>query len=297
MDIKELRTFQTIVAEGTFTRAAEKLHYAQSTITNQIKRLERELGIQLFERGWEAKLTESGKIYAKEVDSLIHHWQTLVEKAADLKQEEVGNIYIGVTEMLTKQVIPDTIKSFHKIKPKMGCQITINHSNELAKSLLTDDSLDIVCCGEPTDMKGLQFLPLYQEEISLIVSANHPLLKIENLTLANCLSYILVTGGPDCLYRLQLERELASYATEPICHSINQISAIPTMIRATDFVGVVLKSTSLPSDIKRLNLILKNPLLSIGLLRRKQDLPLCQTKMLFQNCLEKAIKNNNESSL
>lgn len=297
MDIKELRTFQTIVAEGTFTRAAEKLHYAQSTITNHIKRLEKELGIQLFERGWDAKLTESGKIYAKEVDSLIHHWQSLKEKATNLKQEEVGNLYIGVTEMLTKQVLPDTIKFFNQVKPKIGCQITINHSNALAKSLLIDGLLDIVCCGEPTDMKGLQFLPLYQEEISLIVCADHPLLKLANLTLADSLSYIFVTGGPDCLYRLQLDRELASYRTEPVCHSLNQISAIPTMIQATNFVGVVLKSTSLPANIKRLNLILKNHQLPIGLLQRKQDPPLSQTKMLFRDYLEKAINNHNQLSL
>lgn len=48
MDLKELITFQTILRQGTFSKAAESLHYAQSTITNQIQRLEKELGISLF---------------------------------------------------------------------------------------------------------------------------------------------------------------------------------------------------------------------------------------------------------
>lgn len=70
MDLKELITFQTILRQGTFSKAAESLHYAQSTITNQIQRLEKELGISLFYRGWEAELTPAGKIFAEEVDDL-----------------------------------------------------------------------------------------------------------------------------------------------------------------------------------------------------------------------------------
>ncbi|MGO4496386.1 LysR family transcriptional regulator [Paenibacillus sp. 2RAB27] len=52
-------TFQTILKEGTFSRAAEKLNYAQSTISNQMQRLEKEIGVQLFNRGWDVELTRA----------------------------------------------------------------------------------------------------------------------------------------------------------------------------------------------------------------------------------------------
>jgi len=74
MEIKELNTFKTIVEEGTFSLAAKKLNYAQSTVTTHIKKLEKELGFLLFERGWDARLTDEGNLFIEEVDNLLMHW-------------------------------------------------------------------------------------------------------------------------------------------------------------------------------------------------------------------------------
>lgn len=79
MDLKELITFQTILKEGTFSRAAEKLNYAQSTISNQMQRLEKEIGVQLFNRGWDVELTNAGKLFALEIEKLIQHWNEVTD--------------------------------------------------------------------------------------------------------------------------------------------------------------------------------------------------------------------------
>src|SRR3569832_1560288 len=106
MDLKELKTFQAILQEGNFSKAAAKLNYAQSTITNQIQRLEKELGIQLFNRGWDAELTDSGRSFAKEIDSLIQHWNYVTEQAKALQREDVGSINCGGLEVLAEHVLP-----------------------------------------------------------------------------------------------------------------------------------------------------------------------------------------------
>lgn len=62
MDLKTLKTFQTIVNFGSFNRAAEEMNYAQSTVTMQIQRLESDLGCQLLERGKQITLTEAGRL-------------------------------------------------------------------------------------------------------------------------------------------------------------------------------------------------------------------------------------------
>lgn len=292
MDLKELKAFRTIIEEGTFSKAAKKLDYAQSTITNQIQRLEKELGIQLFKRGWDAELTEAGKIYAKEVGALIEHWNLVSEKAADLRKEERGNIVIGVTEILTEKVLPNTIRKFSNHKPKVGCHFIVGSTDTLAKALMADDSLDFVCSGEPTDLKGLHFDSLYQEEISFIVNSNHILLKQKNLELMDILSYTFVTGGSSCLYRLQLEREISTYLTTSFFHSVSQISAIPTIIQQTDFIGVVLSSTALPDGIVRIPVRLKNPYLPIGILSRGNTNYISQYKQLFLNCLKEELQRD-----
>ncbi len=291
MDLKELRAFRTIIEEGTFSKAAEKLHYAQSTVTNQIQRLEKELGIQLFKRGWDAELTEAGKIYAKEVEMLIDHWNRVAEKAANLQKEEIGNIYIGITEVLTEKILPSAIKKFSTYRPKIGCHFIVGNTDILSKKLITDDSLDFVCSGEPTDMTGLHFDSLYQEEISFIVRSTHLLAQNKNLELADILSYSLVTGGSSCLYRLQLEREFSSHLATPFFHSVSQISAIPEIIQQTDFVGVVLSSTSLPDGVVKIPVKLKNSFLSIGILSRRNAKYISQSRQLFLNCIKEEITN------
>ncbi|WP_258958700.1 helix-turn-helix domain-containing protein, partial [Bacillus wiedmannii] len=60
MEMKELLTLKKIIEEGTFSQAAKQLNYAQSTVTAHIKKLESEIGFLLFERGWDARLTEEG---------------------------------------------------------------------------------------------------------------------------------------------------------------------------------------------------------------------------------------------
>ncbi|BBP87892.1 hypothetical protein BsIDN1_15100 [Bacillus safensis] len=92
MDLKELKAFQAIIQEGTFSKAAQKLNYAQSTITNQIKRLEKELGFQLFVRGWEAELTPSGQLFAKEIDQLILHWHFVLEQSQKTPKKKNRNL-------------------------------------------------------------------------------------------------------------------------------------------------------------------------------------------------------------
>lgn len=291
MDLKELIAFKTIIEEGTFSKAAEKLHYAQSTITNQVQRLEKELGIKLFKREWNAELTEAGRIYANEVDLLIRHWNLVREKAASLQEDEVGNIRIGIIEILTDRILPVAIKEFTSYKPKVNCDFIVGNTDTLSKALLTNHALDFAFSGEPVDMAGLHFDPLCQEEISFIVDAAHPLAKKDRIELTDLFSYTLVTGGSSCLYRLQLEREFSAYSTTPFFHSVSQISAIPTIIRQTAFIGVVLSSTFLPNGTGRIQVGLKNPKIPIGVLRRRNSDFTCQTKQLLLQCFKEEIAN------
>lgn len=136
MDLKELTTFQTILQEGNFSKAAAKLNYAQSTITNQVQRLEKELGIKLFKRGWDSELTAAGQIVATEIDKLIQHWNYVAEQAKALQKEEIGTLSIGGLESLTEQVLPNSLKRFRDYKPNVSCHFVIGNTASLSRSLL-----------------------------------------------------------------------------------------------------------------------------------------------------------------
>lgn len=281
MDLKELTTFRTVIQEGTFSRAADQLHYAQSTVTNQIQRLEKELGIQLFKRGWDAELTEAGKIYAAEVDHLIAHWQYVRDQAQQLQQEERGVLRIGMIESTCTTLLPTMMQRFAQHKPGIQCELTIANTDTLAQSL-RDGRIELAICGEPPAMDVLHFEPLYEEEIVFIVHEQHPLAQKGKLTEDDLQQYPLTVGGRSCLYHLRLEQELSRLKLQPFTHTISQLSAVPALATATDSIGVVFGSTPLDGQMVKLDFPLIEPWLRIGLLmpREYSYLPLSRRLLM-----------------
>ncbi|NIK69512.1 LysR family transcriptional regulator [Paenibacillus sp. BK720] len=270
MDLKELTAFQTILQEGSFAKAAAKLNYAQSTITNQIQRLEKELGFQLFDRGWEAELTPAGQIYAAEVDRLIQHWHYVSDQAKAILREETGTLRIGMLEMLARQIMPEALSRFREEKPHIACQFVIGNT-DLAASELRRKQLDLAICGEPPELTGLRFEPLHEEKIVFAAAKDHPLhLHGEGkLPFQELLPFPMVVGGPTCLYYLHLSRQLARFDSMPLLHSVSQISAIPGFAARPPFIGVVLASTPLSDQVKPLAVDWEEPTIPVGLLDRR----------------------------
>ncbi|GMK40447.1 LysR family transcriptional regulator [Paenibacillus sp. CCS19] len=291
MDLKELTTFQTIVQEGTFSRAAEKLNYAQSTITNQIQRLEKELGIQLFTRGWDAQLTAAGRLFADEVDRLIQHWHEVAGLVRSLEQEEIGTIRIGAIEAVMETVLPNALRRFQQAKPRMAWQIITGNSDTLTESL-REDKLDFAVCGEPGDSSQYYFEPLYEERTVLIADRAHPLCGRSEVVFEDIFDYPLIAGGSTCLYALQFNKHLARYKETPtVTHTVSQISSIPHMVKGTSAIGVVLSSTSLIAETAPLPVRMELPPIAVGLLQtRKHSGPPSSSKQLLQRLVREEIE-------
>ncbi|AZH28837.1 LysR family transcriptional regulator [Paenibacillus sp. M-152] len=269
MDLKELTTFRTIIEEGTFSKAAAKLNYAQSTVTNQIQRLEKELGFQLFKRGWDAELTASGKIYAEEIDELIQHWNFVMDQAKSLKKEEIGTLHIGVIETVATTVLPLILRQFRKHKPNITCHFTVGNTDTLSKALV-DGTLDFAISGEPHSVPSLHFEPLYHEQIAFIVSRSHPFAAKNGLQLEDLYEYPLIVGGKNCLYHIRLEKELSRFRSMPFFYTVSQISSIPSFVSTIPSVGVVLSSMPLPEELVTIPFQLTDPNIPIGLLQNNQ---------------------------
>jgi DNA-binding transcriptional LysR family regulator len=176
LDLKELITFQTILKEGTFSRAAEKLNYAQSTISNQMQRLEKEIGVQLFNRGWDVELTSAGERFALEIDKLIQHWNDVSNLTKALQQDEIGNLHVGGIESAIQTLLPSTMRLFHEQKPRISCQLT------KYRCIITIDyqkRARFRNCGEPSDsslyiMRKLPLIGVIHWLTLLSVSLHYP---------------------------------------------------------------------------------------------------------------------------
>ncbi|QHW34054.1 LysR family transcriptional regulator [Paenibacillus rhizovicinus] len=286
MDLKELITFRTIVREGTFSKAAAVLNYAQSTVTNQVQRLEKELGLQLFTRGWDAELTEAGRRYADEVDKLIAHWQYVIEQAKALRQEEIGELRIGLIEPLAEGVLPAVMRNFGGLKPNISGHFTIGNTDTLAEDVRRQ-TIHAAVCGEPADTAGLSFSPLYNERVSFIAAADHPLASMaaadSALPLAALNDHPLILGGKTCLYHLKVQRAFSRIEASPFTHTVSRIASIPAMIREIPAIGAVLESTALPVGVVRLPVQLETPEIPVGILQpRSTDYVAAPLRLFLQ---------------
>lgn len=118
MDTKNLHTFKTIVETGSFTRAAEKLNYTQSTITFQMAQLEKALGAKLFEKlGRNMVLTSAGEQLVPYVDEVLSSLDRLQSFEAELEACQ-GELRVGVGETLLCYRLPPILKEFHRRVPK-----------------------------------------------------------------------------------------------------------------------------------------------------------------------------------
>lgn len=207
MDIRYLKTFKTIVEEGSFTKASEKLGYAQSSITTHISNLEKELGIPIFDRlGKNVYLNEYGKLllpYAINVLDIT----TSIKETFESKEDVRGDLRIGAPEAVLTYRLPLMMKDYKTLYPKVNIFLEHLDPKEL-KSKLCNGELDfgfIITDKEPT-IKDLNFQKIFNEPLSLLSYK-----PINKNNIFDSLNDTLLLTENGCIYRDTLENLVESF--------------------------------------------------------------------------------------
>ena len=139
MELKYLNTFHTIVAEGSFAKAAQKLNYTQSTITFQIDQLEKDFSIQLFEKiGRNMVLTKAGQQFLPYVEDVLQAVNKLHFAQTDLADCQ-GDLHIGVGETLLCFKLPQIVREFSRRAPKARLFIRSMNCYDIRDELLSGE--------------------------------------------------------------------------------------------------------------------------------------------------------------
>lgn len=243
MDLKTLKTFQTIAACGSFHRAAERLNYAQSTVTMQIQRLEAELGAALIERGKKIRLTEAGRLLHEQSVSLVRNLEQLHGRIADLQDGGAGHIRLGVTEPSASARMPQLLARFLGEYPKIRVTIDIGSTAVLSGKLLNGE-LDLALCSAPEIGTELYFEPLFTERFVLLVPADHPLAERASVDTESIREYRLLITAADCPYRRKLELALQESGRTPFdTMEIGSMSALPHYVQCGFGIALVPESS------------------------------------------------------
>lgn len=170
MELRQLRYFLKARELLNFTEAASHLHISQSTLSQQIKQLEDELGVLLFERiGKRIKLTEAGELFSTYALQSTNSANSGLLLLKDLNELKTGELKIGVTYAL-KHLLTISLIEFSKRYPKLTVKVTFGTSDELAGKLERLE-LDFVLSFQEVEIqKHFNYQSLFKSPMCLVVA-------------------------------------------------------------------------------------------------------------------------------
>ena len=159
MELRHLRYFVSVAEALSFTKAAEKLHTAQPSLTRQIKDLEEELGVRLLNRTkQQVSLTDEGRSFLIDAKRLLDLAREMVQSVQRLKRGEVSALNVGYVTNLFYDFLPTTLDSFRRLFPTVSINLfDMSCSDQFRAIEAGKIDLGFVGLHEPIEMRGLQF--------------------------------------------------------------------------------------------------------------------------------------------
>jgi Transcriptional regulator len=198
MHLRHLTAFVAVAETLNFSRAAQELHVAQPAISQQIRALEVELGVMLFDRiGKKVSLTEAGRAllpYARQILATVEAAENEVRERSALKR---GRTSLGAPPTVSTHILPAKLTQFKQLWPGLDVMLREAGTGTLL-SLIEDGKLDLAIVATDVVPDNVESMPFLQESYVLAVSAQHPFLgKRQTIKLADLASepFILFPEG------------------------------------------------------------------------------------------------------
>ncbi len=174
MDIRQLRYFVAIAEEGTITNAAKHLHMAQPPLSRQLKMMEEELGITLFERNKKKKvtLTPQGELFLKKAKEVLFNLEEAMIEVKQFGEKISGTLSIGST-IYCAPLMLSTLTEFRHKFPQIRFNIWEGSSTRLME-LLADRQIDIAISGGPFPKDRIEMKKLAVDPCVLVMPINYP---------------------------------------------------------------------------------------------------------------------------
>ena len=175
MELRQLIYAVEIAAERNFSRAAEKLHIAQPSLSQQVSKLEKELGVLLFKRSTNSvELTHAGTVFVNRSQQIIDMVEQLRQEMEDLAELRKGRVVVGSVPVTGAHVLPDVLPAFRSAYPNIEI-VLVEETSKKLEELTVSGSTDVCLMSLPIEDPALAWQPVIEEEICLAVPPDHPL--------------------------------------------------------------------------------------------------------------------------
>lgn len=247
MELHQLRYFVAVAQTGSFTRAAEQCHVSQPALSQQIQKLERNLGHRLFNRlGKRAVLSEAGKVLLHQARQVLTMLENAERQVRDFDQLGHGQLAVGAIPTVAPYVLPDVLQAYGRLFPQVELLIHEDLTAHLVEAVAMGE-LDLALVALPIANPRLVCETLLTEPLLLALPKQHPLASRPRISLDDVRSErFIVLDEMHCL-----GEQMLAICRQEGCHRIScrssqlstvqalialgqGISLLPNMARAAD---------------------------------------------------------------
>ncbi|MFG2987821.1 transcriptional regulator CynR [Streptomyces sp. NPDC048257] len=238
LELRHLRYLIAVAEHGSFTRAAEELRISQPTLSQQVKQLERTVGVQLLDRtGRAVRLTDAGATYVHYARGALRDLAAAERAVLDLADLSRGHLRLALTPTFTAYLVGPLVAGLHADHPGITLDVREMPQDRIEAGLLADDH-DLGLAFEGPHLPGIAATPLFTETLGLVTAAADvdpgplPVRDLATRRLA------LLSG--DFATREHVDAYLAAHGVRPhIAVEANSVHALTEIVRRTSLATVL----------------------------------------------------------
>lgn len=240
MEFNQLRYVCAIAETGSFSRAAERCHVAQPSLSQQVLKLEEDLGAKLFDRlGRSVRLTEAGRAFVPHARSILQQMEAARAGVEDKRTDVRGSVSVGVIPTIAPYIMPRYTARFAKKYPEARLRIVEETTPVLVESL-RNLSIDIAILALPLRHKEFELFPLRTEPLFAVLPKDHPRAGLKSLALKDLRGepFVMLRDG-HCFRDLSVSACARARITPHIAFESGQFSSLLGMVAAGVGVSLV----------------------------------------------------------
>ena len=293
MNLNYLRYFRVLAKMEHYTKAAEELAITQPSLSHAMSTLEKELGTYLFEKdGRNIKLTKYGKIYYEYVERALGELEEGEKRIKELIGIGTGSVELGYIFTLGPEFVPKLVNGF--INEEGNSKVKFTFGQGTTSCLLKDlksEKYDIVFSSIAKDEEEIEFVPIMEEELVVIVDKDHDLASKSSVDLAEISEYPFIAFGNKSGIRQIIDGLFKAVDNKPniICE-VEENNAIAGLVEVKYGISIVPKITALKYFNVKI-LPISNPqhkrYIYMATLKNKYQSP---TMKMFKNYVEEYCK-------
>lgn len=254
MDIHRLEVFCKVIELGSFTKAGEAVFLSQPTVSEHIRHLEESLGVRLFDRlGREIMPTQAGRILHGYARKMLRLRQEAIAALASHAGGLSGHLWLGAGTIPGTYLLPELVGRFKESYPAIQATLKIANSRQVAEQVIQGEC-ELGVVGAKWNEAGLEWQPLFADELVLVVRADHPWAKAGEIGAERLYEAAFVDRERDSGTRKVTHEILAGHGIDParlpVIAEMGSTEAVRQSVKAGIGVAIISRQ-AVTEDIER----------------------------------------------